>query len=107
MSGKEWYLWLSKAQADAALICVNTNHAFPYRGRNAATGGLDGPLVTQWCEAVTQTADGRFGFPRIPSDLMDCMGISLAERAAFIDTFHPQIVVDPELPPKIPPEGMA
>jgi len=45
-----------------------------------------------------QTLDGRWGFPRIPAAFLDRMGVSEADRAAWLAAFVPEIVTDPAMP---------
>ena len=93
----DFYLWPTKAQADAALANLNNHPAFPLQGRNAATGELVDNWTTGWCDATVETADGRWGFPRVPAVFLDAWGISEADRAAWLAAFAPEIVVDPTL----------
>lgn len=95
----EYYLWPTKAQADAALASINGHPAFPLQGRNAATGELVDSWTTCWCDAVQETLDGRWGFPRIPAVFLDRMGISAADREAWLTGFSPTIVDSPALVP--------
>jgi hypothetical protein len=94
----DFYLWPTKAQADAALANINGHPAFPMQGRNAATGELVNSWTTCWCESTTQTADGRWGFQRIPTVVLDAWGISEADRAAWLAAFAPEIVDSPLFP---------
>lgn len=98
----DFYLWPTKAQADAALANINGHPAFPIQGRNAKTGELADNWTTAWCDATQGTADGRWGFPRVPAEFLDRMGIDEAQRAAWLAAFAPEIVADPAFP--TPPE---
>ena len=94
----EYYLWPTKAQADAALANINANPAFPIQGRNAATGALVDSWTTCWYEATQEMADGRWGFPRIPPAILDAWAISEDDRAAWLAAFAPEIVNSPAMP---------
>jgi len=94
----EYYLWPTQAQADAALANINAHPAFPIQGRNAATGELADNWTTCWCETTHETADGRWGFPRIPTAILDAWGISESDRAAWLAAFAPEVVADPVFP---------
>lgn len=101
----DFYLWPTQAQAQAALDNINAHPAFPIQGVNAATGApVPGSLTTCWADSVVLTADGRWGFPRIPSEFLDRMGISEANRAAWLAAFAPEIVTDPPIPSPSDPE---
>ena len=98
----DFYLWPTKAQADAALANINANPAFPIQSRNAATGELVDNWTLRWTDAPAQTADGRWGFPRVPAAILDLMQISAADRAAWLVAFAPEIVADPVFPASSP-----
>jgi hypothetical protein len=101
----EYYLWPTKAQAGAALANINANPAFPIQGKNAATGELVDSWTTCWVEATVQTIDGKWGFPRVPAEILDRMGVTEAQRAAWLAAFAPEIVADPVFPSP-PPEQL-
>jgi hypothetical protein len=93
---QEWYLWASKATADAALGNINSNPAFPAMIPDPATGERT-VSVSVWCTATREMADGRWGFRRIPADILDEWGISTESREAWLAAFQPEIVTDPSL----------
>ena len=93
---KEWYLWNNKATADAALTVINGNPVFPVLIPDLATGERN-VSVTAWCSATRATTDGRWGFPRIPTDLLDEWNISTEDRTAWLTVFKPTIVIDPTI----------
>lgn len=93
----EYYLWTTKSQADAALASINSHPAFPIQGKNVATGEPMDNWTTCWCDNVVQTTDGMWGFPRIPANFMDNMGIQEEQRNAWISTFAPEIVDNPDI----------
>lgn len=93
---QEWYLWDNKAVADAALTAINSNSTFPVLVPDIATGERT-VSITAWCSATRVTSDGRWGFPRIPSDLMDEWNISMEDRTAWLTVFKPTIVIDPTI----------
>lgn len=90
----EWYLWLTKAEADAALAAINSNPAFPVSIPDPATDE-NTVVVASWCSAPREMQDGRWGFPRISTEILDAWNISVASREAWLATFAPTIVVDP------------
>lgn len=90
----EWYLWSTKAEADAALTAINSASAFPILVPDPATGE-NTVSVASWCSKSRQTQDGRWGFPRIPTDILDEWNVSLESRAAWLAAFQPAIVTDP------------
>jgi len=63
----EWYRWPVQAAAQAALDFINNHPALPHVGVNAKTGEPqpDKCKTAKWCDAVTECADGKFGFPRV------------------------------------------
>jgi hypothetical protein len=93
---KEWYMWPSKATADAALASINSNPAFPALIPDPATGERT-VSVAGWCSAARATTDGLWGFPRIPTRLLDEWKISAESREAWLAAFQPAIVTDPTL----------
>jgi hypothetical protein len=93
---QEWYLWATKQQADAALAQINSNPAFPVMIPDPATDERT-VSVPCWCQATRLTADGRWGFRRIPSNVLDEWSISEESRAAWLAAFQPEIVTDPIL----------
>ena len=95
-SDHEWYLWDVKAKADAALAAINSDPAFPVLIPDLATGERTA-TVTCWCRATQAMADGRWGFKRIPTDLLDQWSISQESRETWLAAFQPAIVTDPTL----------
>lgn len=93
---REWYVWSNKATADAALAAINNNPAFPVLIPDLATVERT-VSVTAWCPATTALADGKWGFPRIPSDVLDEWDISAESREAWLAAFQPVIITDPTL----------
>ncbi len=53
--------------------------------------------IEQWVPTDAGTVDGRWGFPRIPSQFLDIMGIPEEQRNAWISTFAPEIVDHPDI----------
>lgn len=94
--GREWCLWATKVQADAALAAINSNPAFPVLIPDPATGERT-VTVTNWCGTTQETADGRWGFKRIPTAILDEWNISQESREAWIAAFQPAVVTDPVL----------
>lgn len=92
----EWYLWATEAEADAALAAINGNPAFPVSVLDPATDEAT-VSVASWCSAPREMQDGRWGFPRISTDILDEWNISVASREAWLAAFAPAIVVDPVL----------
>lgn len=93
----DFYLWPTKPSADAALANINGHPAFPLQGVNAATGKPANHWTTCWASSTEQTADGRWGFPRVPAEILDRMGVSEADRAAWLAAFVPAIVANPAI----------
>jgi len=91
---REWYLWATKAQADAALAAINSNPAFPALIPDPATGERT-VTVTNWCGTTQAMADGKWGFKRIPTALLDEWQISQASRDAWFAAFQPALATDP------------
>lgn len=94
--GREWYLWDTKAQADAALAAINSNPAFPALIPDPATGERT-VTVTCWCPRTQAMTDGRWGFKRIPTALLDEWNISQASREAWFSAFQPEMTTDPTI----------
>jgi hypothetical protein len=93
---REWYLWDTKAAADAALAAINSNPAFPALIPDPATGERT-VTVTCWCTLTQEMADGKWGFKRIPTALLDEWQISQESREAWFAAFQPAIAIDPSL----------
>lgn len=93
---KEWYVWVSKGTADAALATINNNKAFPVSIFDLASRERT-VTVASWCSTTTALADGRWGFPRIPSDLLNEWNISMEDRTDWLAVFKPTIVIDPTI----------
>lgn len=94
--GREWYLWATKAQSDAALASINGNPSFPALAADPATGERT-VTVTCWCQRTHGMVDGRWGFKRIPTALLDAWEISEESRTAWLAAFQPEMVIDPTL----------
>lgn len=89
---KEWYLWDTMSQADAALEAINSHSAFPVLIPDLATGKHT-VSVAAWCSASREMTDGRWGFPRIPEYILNEWNISQENRSTWISLFNPQIVI--------------
>ena len=90
----EYYIWNTEAEAQAALDFVNGTSWFPLVGNNSATGKPEPnkQQTLKWADSVQQrNTDGKWGFPRVPSAIMDAIGVSAEERQSFLDAFTPSI----------------
>jgi hypothetical protein len=90
---QEWYRWDTLEAAQACLNYLNNHPALPHVGRNAKTGlpAPDKCKTTKWCNEVTECTDGKFGFPRVTTQWLDALEISMEDRQAFLDNFQPTI----------------
>jgi hypothetical protein len=82
--------------SDAALAAINANPAFPVLIPDPATG-LSTVTVTCWCTNTQAMIDGRWGFKRIPTALLNEWNISQESREAWFAAFQPELAVDPAL----------
>jgi hypothetical protein len=92
----EWYVFTTQEQAQDALDYVNSFPVFPIVGERAGAPDPSAQLTTCWCESLRQRVDGKWCFPRIPSERLDLMGVSMEQRLHFFQTFNP--VVEEEQP---------
>ena len=81
----EYYVFETEGQAQACLDYINNSDWFPIAGTNGSIG------TTKWAEAIQELPDGRFAFPRIPSNRLDFIGVSVQSREAFLHAFNPSI----------------
>lgn len=91
---REWYTWTNKTTADAALAAINSNPAFPLMIPDLATGERT-VSIASWCSFTTALTNGKWGFPRIPSDLLSEWNISEESRMLWLTAFQPTIAIDP------------
>ena len=90
---REYYVWNTEAEAQAALDFINNSGWFPIIGRNAKTGELqpDKQKTTKWADSVQERLDGKWCFPRIEEVRLDALGIPPETRQGFLDAFQPTI----------------
>jgi hypothetical protein len=93
---EQYYLWDSDRQniAEMALYAINNSGWFPQPSFSESVPS--GEDTVKWAEGLVTTADGRVGFPKIPNEIMDKMGVAMAEREAWLDAFTPDFILDSE-----------
>ena len=69
VSAKQYYVFDTEAEAEAALTDINSDERFPIVGRNAATGELEPnkQQTTCWVKKSKQRKDGKWVFERLPT----------------------------------------
>ena len=89
----EYYVWDTEVAAQAALDFINGSGWFPLVGRNAGSGALepDKQATTSWADAVRERVDGKWIFHRIPTEVLDHVGVLPEHRQAFLDAFVPTV----------------
>jgi len=89
----EYYVWDNEPQAQAALDYINGSGWFPIVGNNAATGepAPDKQTTTCWVSEISERLDGKWCFPRVPSERLDYIGVPEEDRQAFLNVFAPTI----------------
>lgn len=90
---KQWYRWNSLEQAQACLDYLNSRPEMPLVGKNAKTKNPEPSKskTTKWCESVTTCNDGKYGFPRIPTTLLEALNINSDDQQQFLETFNPTV----------------
>jgi len=89
----DYYVWTNAVVATNSLNAINAAGWFPITGRNAKTGKLapNKAKTTKWADEVMTTADGKFVYPRIPTAIMEALGVPEVERKGWWDAFKPDV----------------
>jgi len=90
---KQYYTWAKsyKSKAQGMLDAINNHEKLPLVGMRNGKPAPDKQMTIKWADGLTEWVDTRFGFQKIPDEVLDKMGITQEERDAMIAAFKPRI----------------
>ena len=97
----QYYAWAATNAtiASNALNYINATGWFPITGKNAESGESqpNKTKTSKWADKIEVTTNNLYCFPRIPTKLMNYVGVPASNRVAFISAFLPMIKAKHEI----------
>lgn len=87
----EYYVFANQAGADACIAAINGTNWFPIVGSVKGKLAPNNQQTTSWCDTGKEMLSGEYAVPRVPAHLLDALGVSQAERDAFLELFGQDI----------------
>lgn len=87
----EFYVKPTQAAAQAGVDAINNNSVFSIVGKVNGVIAPNNQQTTAWCGPPRELTTGEWAWPRVPTSLLDAVGIPESERTMYVTAYGSDI----------------
>jgi len=87
----DYYVFPTQVSAQGCIDYINSTPWFPITGKINGVPAPESQKTTSWCNEPSIMISGEFAVPRIPTNILDSLGVTQEDRDAFIAAFGQDI----------------
>ena len=87
----DYYVFQTQVAAQGCINYINSTPWLPITGKINGVPAPNSQKTTSWCNTPKEMISGEWVVPRIPTNILDSLGVAQEDRDAFIAVFGQDI----------------